>query len=223
MAHIPGDRPYTVTHKSRVASYILTHAHEHPECTPWRHRGKPHRLSPRARARQQAAAEACCCLCIKAQPRCTDPRQSATSRAHATVRPRLGSPPRATLGRDVEWWRHLGRRCRWPKQHAEHRVDDVDELQRHGRSSVARSAPAPICAERWALCAETLGAPRTGVYSTGTVEPTDSRSRSDDAGAGIGLRRRGCAALSRRRCTQLVAQGGRTLFQLLRRKSASYT
>ena len=30
MAHIPGDRPYTVTHKSRVASYILTHAHEHP-------------------------------------------------------------------------------------------------------------------------------------------------------------------------------------------------
>ena len=47
MAHIPGDRPYTVTHKSRVASYILTHAHEHPECTPWRHRGKPHRLSPR--------------------------------------------------------------------------------------------------------------------------------------------------------------------------------
>ena len=47
MAHIPGDRPYTVTHKSRVASYILTHAHEHPECTPWHHRGKPHRLSPR--------------------------------------------------------------------------------------------------------------------------------------------------------------------------------
>ena len=47
MAHIPGYRPYTVTHKSRVASYILTHALEHPECTPWRHRGKPHRLSPR--------------------------------------------------------------------------------------------------------------------------------------------------------------------------------
>ena len=91
MAHIPGYRPYTVTHKSRVTSYIHTHAHKHPECRPWRHRGKPHRLSPRARARQQAAAEACCCLCIKAQPRCTDPRQSATSRAHATVRPRLGS------------------------------------------------------------------------------------------------------------------------------------
>ena len=176
MAHIPGDRPYTVTHKSRVASYILTHAHEHPECTPWHHRGKPHRLSPRARARQQAAAEACCCLCIKAQPRCTDPRQSATSRAHATVRPRLGSPPRATLGRDVEWWRHLGRRCRWPKQYAEHRVDDVDELQRHGRSSVARSAPAPICAERWALCAETTVVAVPALCSTGTVEGTDSCS-----------------------------------------------
>ena len=214
MAHIPGDRPYTVTHKSRVASYILTHAHEHPECTPWHHRGKPHRLSPRARARQQAAAEACCCLCIKAQPRCTDPRQSATSRAHATVRPRLGSPPRATPRRDVVWWRHLGRRCRWPEQHAEHRVDDVDELQRHGRSSVARSAPAPSCAERWALCAEMCFAPRTGVYSTGTVEPTDLRTQNDDAGARIGLRRRGCAALSRRRGAQLVAQGGRTLFKV---------
>ena len=31
MAHLTGDRPYTVTHKSRVASYILTHAHEHPD------------------------------------------------------------------------------------------------------------------------------------------------------------------------------------------------
>ena len=80
-------------------------------------------------------------------------------------------------------------------------MDDVDELQRHGRSSVACSAAAPICAERWALCAEMRFAPRTGVYSTGTVEPTDSRTRSDDAGAGIGLRRRGCAALSRRRGT----------------------
>ena len=102
-------------------------------------------------------------------------------------------------------------------------MDDVDELQRHGRSSVARSAPAPICAERWALCAKTLGAPLTGAYSTGTVELTDSRTRSDDAGARIGLRRRGCAALSRTRGTQLVAQGGRTLFNLLSSKSASYT
>ena len=102
-------------------------------------------------------------------------------------------------------------------------MDDVDELQRHGRSSVARSAPAPICAERWALCAEMLGIPLTGVYSTGTVEPTDLRTRSDDAGARIGLRRRGCAALSRTQVTQLVAQGGRTRFNLLRRKSASYT
>ena len=66
-------------------------------------------------------------------------------------------------------------------------MDGVVELQRHGRSSVARSAPAPVCAERWALCAETLGSQRTGVYSTGTVELTDSRTRSDDAGAGIGL------------------------------------
>ena len=91
-------------------------------------------------------------------------------------------------------------------------MDDVDELQRHGRSSVARSAPAPICAERWALCAETLGIPLTGVYSTGTVELTDSRTRSDDAGAGIGLRRRGCAALSRTRVNSVVAQGdGRVL------------
>ena len=102
-------------------------------------------------------------------------------------------------------------------------MDDVDELQRHGRSSVACSAAAPICAERWALCAKMLVAPRTGVYSTGTVEPTDSRIRSDDAAAGIGLRRRGCAALSRRRGAQLVAQGGRTLFNLLWSKSASYT
>ena len=109
-------------------------------------------------------------------------------------------------------------------------MDGVDELQRHGRSSVARSAPAPIkhlfapiCAEHWALCAETLVTPRTGVYSMGTVEPTDSRTRSDDAGAGIGLRQRGCAALSCRRGTQLVAQGGRTLFNLLWSKSASYT
>ena len=203
--------------------YDVTHTHGRRPCKPWRHRGKPPRLCPRARARQQAAAEAGCCLCIKAQPRCTDPRQSATSRAHATVRPRLGSPPRATPRRDVVWWRHLGRRCRWPKQHAENRVDDVDELQRHGRSSVARSAPAPICAERWALCAKTLVYPRTGVYSTGTVEPTDSRTRSDDVGARIGLRRRGCAALSRTRVNSVVAQGGRTLFNLLRRKSASYT
>jgi hypothetical protein len=102
-------------------------------------------------------------------------------------------------------------------------VDGVDELQRHGRSSVARSAAAPICAERWALCAKTLGNQRTGVYSTGTVEHTDLRTRSDDAGAQIGLRRRGCAALSRTRVTQLVAQGGRTLFNLLWSKSAYYT
>ena len=102
-------------------------------------------------------------------------------------------------------------------------MDDVDELQRHGRSSVACSAAAPSCAERWALCAETLVTPRTGVYSTGTVELTDSRTRSDDAGAGIGLRRRGCAALSCRRGTQLVAQGGRTLFKVLSSKSAYYT
>ena len=102
-------------------------------------------------------------------------------------------------------------------------MDGVDELQRHGRSSVARSAPAPVCAERWALCAKKLGTQRTGVYSTGTVEHTDSRTRSDDAGARIGLRRRGCAALSCTRVTQLVAQGGRTLFKVLRRKSAYYT
>ena len=102
-------------------------------------------------------------------------------------------------------------------------MDGVDELQRHGRSSVARSAPAPVCAERWALCAKKLGNLRTGVYSTGTVEPTDSRTRSDDAGAGIGLRQRGCAALSRTQGTQLVAQGGRTLFNLLSSKSAYYT
>ena len=102
-------------------------------------------------------------------------------------------------------------------------MDDVDELQRHGRSSVARLAAAPICAERWALCAKKLGNQRTGVYSTGTVELTDSCTRSDDAGAGIGLRRRGCAALSRRRCARVVAQGGRTLFNLLSSKSASYT
>ena len=102
-------------------------------------------------------------------------------------------------------------------------MDGVDELQRHGRSSVARSAAAPICAERWALCAKKLGNQRTGVYSTGTVEPTDSRTRSDDAGAGIGLRRRGCAALSRTQVTQLVAQGGRTLFKVLSSKSAYYT
>ena len=101
-------------------------------------------------------------------------------------------------------------------------MDGVDELQRHGRSCVARSAPAPVCAERWALCAEKLGTPRTGVYSTGTVEHTDLRTRSDDAGAQIGLRRRGCAALSRTRGTQLVAQGGRTLFKVLWRKLASY-
>ena len=101
-------------------------------------------------------------------------------------------------------------------------MDGVDELQRHGRSCVARSAPAPVCAERWALCAETLGGTRTGVYSTGTVEHTDLRTRSDDAGAQIGLRRRGCAALSRTRGTQLVAQGGRTLFKVLWRKLASY-
>ena len=102
-------------------------------------------------------------------------------------------------------------------------MDDVDELQRHGRSSVARSAPAPSCAECWALCAKTLVYPRMGVYSTGTVELTDSRTRSDDAGAAIGLRRRGCAALSRRRDARGVAQGGRTLFNLLSSKSASYT
>ena len=102
-------------------------------------------------------------------------------------------------------------------------MDGIDELQRHGRSSVARSAPAPVCAERWALCAKKLGNLRTGVYSTGTVEPTDSRTRSDDAGAGIGLRRRGCAALSRTQVTQLVAQGGRTLFNLFWSKSAYYT
>ena len=102
-------------------------------------------------------------------------------------------------------------------------MDDVDELQRHGRSSVARSAPAPICAERWALCAEMLGIPLTGVYSTGTVELTDSCTRRNDAGAGIGLRRRGCAALSRTRGTQLVAQGGRTLLKVFWSKSASYT
>ena len=102
-------------------------------------------------------------------------------------------------------------------------MDDVDELQRHGRSSVACSAAAPICAERWALCAKKLGNQRTGVYSTGTVEPTDLRTRSDDAGARIGLRRRGCAALSCTRVTQLVAQGRRTLFKVLRRKSAYYT
>ena len=102
-------------------------------------------------------------------------------------------------------------------------MDDVDELQRHGRSSVARSSAAPSCAECWALCAKTLVIPRTGVYSTGTVEPTDSCTRSDDAGAGIGLRRRGCAALSRRSGTQLVAQGGRTLFKVLSSNSAYYT
>ena len=102
-------------------------------------------------------------------------------------------------------------------------MDDVDELQRHGRSSVARSAPAPSCAERWALCAKMLVAPRTGVYSTGTVEPTDSRTRSDDAGAGIGLQRQGCAALSRTRDDRVVAQGGRTLFKVLSSKSAYYT
>jgi hypothetical protein len=101
-------------------------------------------------------------------------------------------------------------------------VDGVDELQRHGRSSVARSAPAPVCAERWALCAKKLGNLRTGVYSTGTVEHTDSRTRSDDAGARIGLRRRGCAALSRSRATQLVAQGGRTRFKVLWLELATY-
>ena len=73
------------------------------------------------------------------------------------------------------------------------------------------------------LCAKKLGNQRTGVYSTGTVEPTDLRTRSDDAGARIGLRRRGCAALSCTRVTQLVAQGGRTLFKVLSSKSAYYT
>ena len=54
-----------------------------------------------------------------------------------------------------------------------------------------------------------------GVYSTGTVEHTDLRTRSDDAGAQIGLRRRGCAALSRTRVNSVVAQGGWTLFNVL--------
>ena len=102
-------------------------------------------------------------------------------------------------------------------------MDGVDELQRHGRSSVARSAPAPVCAERWALCAETLVTPRTGVYSTGTVELTDLRTRSDDAGAQIGLRRRGCAALSRTQVTQLVAQGDGRVLNVLSLKLATYT
>ena len=101
-------------------------------------------------------------------------------------------------------------------------MDGVDELQRHGRSSVARSAPAPVCAERWALCAETRGAPLTGAYSTGTVEPTDLRSRVIAPAAQIGLRRRGCAALSRTRVDRVVAQGGRTLFNLFWSKSAYY-
>ena len=52
----------------------------------------------------------------------------------------------------------------------------------------------------------------------------ESRSRSDDAAAGIGLRLRGCAALSRRRGAQLVAQGGRTLSsKFCGESSASYT
>ena len=104
-------------------------------------------------------------------------------------------------------------------------MDDVDELQRHGRSSVARSASAFICAERWALCAKTLGIPLSHgrVQHGGTVELTDSRTRSDDAGARIGLRRRGCAALSRTRVDRVVAQGGRTLLKVLSSKSASYT
>ena len=102
-------------------------------------------------------------------------------------------------------------------------MDDVDELQRHGRSSVARSAPAPICAECWALCAETTVVAVTALCSTGTVELTDLRTRNDDAGARIGLRRRGCAALSRTRVDRVVAQGGRTLLKVFWSKSASYT
>ena len=102
-------------------------------------------------------------------------------------------------------------------------MDDADKLQRHGRSSVACSAPAPICAERWALCAEMRFAPRTGVYSTGTVEPTDLRTRNDDAGARIGLRRRGCAALSRNGANRCAIERGRTRFNVLSLKLARYT
>ena len=61
-----------------------------------------------------------------------------------------------------------------------------------------------------------------GVYRTGTVELTDLRTRSDDAGAQIGLRRRGCAALSRSRVNSVVAQGGRTLFKVLWLELATY-
>ena len=69
------------------------------------------------------------------------------------------------------------------------------------------------------MCRECVESVEPGL----NVEHTDLRTRSDDAGAQIGLRRRGCAALSRTRVTQLVAQGGRTLFNLLSSKSAYYT
>ena len=102
-------------------------------------------------------------------------------------------------------------------------MDDVDELQRHGRSSVARSAPAPICAECWALCAETTVVAVPALYSTSTVEATDSCTRNDDAGARIGLRRHGCAALSRNGDNRCAIEGDGRVLNVLSLKLTTYT
>ena len=102
-------------------------------------------------------------------------------------------------------------------------MDDVDELQRHGRSSVARSAPAPICAERWALCAEMTVVAVPALCSTGTVEGTESCTLRHRAGAPQGLQRHGCATLSRKCDNRRAIEGGRTRFNVLWLKLATYT
>ena len=103
-------------------------------------------------------------------------------------------------------------------------MDDVDELQRHGRSSVARSAPAPICAECWALCAETTVVAVPALYNTArTVDGTERCTLRHRAGAPQGLKRHGCATLSRKCDNRRAIEGGRTRFNVLWLKLAKYT
>ena len=110
---------------------------------------------------------------------------------------RSGQACELSAERRDEWEQCLGARRDRFEGHETHRIDGADQLRRHEPSAERVSAPKGGCAASSQMVAHASVVAPTAADSTATVELTDSCTLVDPQGAGIGLRRRGCGALSR--------------------------
>ena len=119
------------------------------------------------------------------------------------------APPAERRG---EWEQCLGALAARFEGHAAHRVDGADQLRRPEPSAESGSAPSAGCVASSQMATQHTVRALTAADSIGTVELTDSCTLVDRAGAGIGLRRRGCAALEEKQPEQRRESGKMNVF-----------